>query len=364
MSDLRSFARDTERSVDQLPFEVMIARQRRARRQRAVVAVAAAVAAVLALTLAVAGLNQLRRQQVPSLPAPKPSPQLLVPDWTADQIVGHPAAFIVKQIQSRTDSRVLLTVWKRCQDPGPHDDCLGREALAVVDGAGHRLVTLGAVTDSLGQPSSVGDGLLREVGDGLWYWAHEDPGPYLLSATLSQPVPLTVLNSPVTHNFGVSSIECADQVGLCSLNISARTLERLAIPDVPDVRWATPTAQGCGLWGLAGVGTRTRLLIQQRDGTFAGVDLPADPYSTTMAEGGPSCEVAYYQSITQDKDQLVVSLDQGHTWQIRRTPLPQVAGYYEHQPRDRFLIPPRWADLPRMTNGSKAPGPLSPLSPR
>ncbi|NUS07767.1 MAG: hypothetical protein HOV97_34965 [Nonomuraea sp.] len=361
MSDLRSFARDTERSIDQLPFDVMITVQRRARRRRAAVAVATAVAAVLALTLAVAGVTQLRRPQIPSEPAPKPSPHLLVPSWTADDIIGHPAASIVKQLQSRTDPRTLLTVWKRCPTPTHDNDCLGQEAIAVVDGSGHRLVTLGAVTDALSQPSREGDGLLREVGDGLWYWAHENPGPYLLSATMSRPVPLTELNNPITHNFGVSSIECADQLGLCSLNVGARTLERLAIPDLPDTRWATPTAQGCGLWGLSGVGTRTRLVIQQRDGSFATADLPADPYSTTMAEGGPGCEVAYYQQVTERQDQLVVSSDQGRTWQVRQTPLPQVAGYYEHQPRDRFLMPPDWTKLPPMAHALEPPGPLSPL---
>ncbi len=361
MSDLRSFARETERSVDQLPFEVMIAVQRRARRRRALVAATAAVAAVLALTLTVAGLSQLRRPPIPSVPAPKPPSQLLVPTWTADDIVGHPAASIVKQLQSRSDSRTLLTVWKRCPTPTHDNDCLGQEAIAVVDGSGHQLVTMGAVTDTLSQPSRTGDGLLREVGNGLWYWAHENPGPYLLSATMSTPVPLTVLNRAVTHNYGVSSIECADQVGLCSLNVTAHTLERLAVPDLPDTRWATPTAQGCGVWGLSGAGTRTKLVIQQRDGSFASTDLPADPYSTTMAEGGPDCEVAYYQTVTPDQDQLVVSLDQGRTWQIRQTPMPQLAGYYEHQPRDRFLIPPRWQELPPMAHPLRPPGPLTPL---
>ena len=101
MSDLRSFARDTERSIDQPPFEVMIAARRRARRRRAAVTVAAAVAAVLALALAVAGLGQLHQKQIPA----RPAPQLLVPDWTADQIVGHPDAFVVKQLESRTHSR-------------------------------------------------------------------------------------------------------------------------------------------------------------------------------------------------------------------------------------------------------------------
>ncbi|MGO4600023.1 hypothetical protein [Terrabacter sp. 2RAF25] len=361
MSDLRSFARETERSIDQPPFEVMIATQRRARRRRAAVAVAAAVAAVLALTLAVAGLNQLRRPQIPSVPAPRPTLDLRVPNWTADQIVGFPAASIVKQFQARTDSRTMLTVWKRCPTPTHDNDCLGREAIAVMDGSGHRLVTLGAVTDAPAQPSGAGDGLLREVGNGLWYWAHENPGPYLLSATMSRPVLLTVVNGPATPNYGVSSIECADQVSLCSLNVAAGTLQRLAVPNVPDTRWATPTAQGCGLWGLAGVGTRPRLVIQQRDASFAVTDLPGDPNSTTMAEGGPNCEVAFYQSVTEHSDQLVVTLDQGRTWQIRQSPLPQVAGYYEHQPRDRFLIPPDWSKLPPMTHPLTPPGPLKPL---
>jgi hypothetical protein len=177
---------------------------------------------------------------------------------------------------------------------------------------------------------------------------------------MSQPVQLTVLDRP-TNSFGVPSIECADQVGLCTLNPSARTLERLSLPDVPDTRWATPTTQGCGLWGLTGVGANVRLIIQQRDGSFASAGLPTDAYSTTMAEGGPNCEVAYYQSVTESKDQLVVSLDQGKTWQIRQTPLPQVAGYYEHQPRDRFLIPPHWADLPPMAHPLKPPEALHPL---
>ncbi|KRB43575.1 MULTISPECIES: hypothetical protein [unclassified Terrabacter] len=357
MSDLRSFARDTERSVDPPPFEVMIAGRRRARHRRAAFSVAAAVAAVLALALALAGLGQLHHKQIPALPAP----QLLVPDWTADQIVDHPDAFVVKQLESHTDSRTVLTVWERCPHPDPHHDCLGREAIAVVDGSGHRLVTLGAVTNSSQQPSVAGDGLLREVAPGVWYWAHQHPGPYLVSATMRQPVQLTVSDRPATHGFGAPSIECADQVGLCTLDLNARTLGRLAIPQVPDTRWATPTALGCGLWGLAGVGANLRLVIQQRDGSFASADLPTAPYSTTMAEGGPNCEVAYYQNVTDNRDQLVVSLDHGKTWQIRQTPLPQVAGYYEHQPRDRFLIPPHWADLPPMTHPLKSPGTLHPL---
>ena len=284
-----------------------------------------------------------------------------MPDWTADQIADHPDAFIVKQLESKTQSQTVLTVWKRCPHPGTHNDCLGREAIAVVDGSGHRLVTLATVTGSTLQPTAGGRGLLREVGAGLWYWAHLDPGPYLLSATMAQPVQLTMPDQPVAHDFGVPSIECADQVGLCTLDQNAQTLERLAIPDVPDTRWATPTAQGCGLWGLAGVSAQPRLIIQQRDGSFASADLSADPNSTTMAEGGPNCEIAYYQSVADNKDQLVVSLDQGKTWQIRQTPLPQVAGYYEHQPRDRFLIPPDWADLPPMASPLEPPEALRPI---
>ena len=80
-----------------------------------------------------------------------------------------------------------------------------------------------------------------------------------------------------------------------------------------------------------------------------------------MAEGGPNCEVAYYQSLVSDKSQLVVSIDQGKTWQIRQSPLPQVAGYYEHQPRDRFLIPPHWADLPPTAHPLELPDALRPL---
>jgi hypothetical protein len=144
-------------------------------------------------------------------------------------------------------------VWKRCTQPRADHDCFGREAIAVVDGADNRFVTLGAVTGSRQQPSLGDDGLLREVGDGLWYWAHLNPGPYLVSATMSQPVQVSVMDGPVAHSFGVPSIECPDQVGLCTLEENARTLGRLAVPDVPDTRWATPTAEGCGLWGLAGV---------------------------------------------------------------------------------------------------------------
>jgi hypothetical protein len=357
MSDLRNFARDTERAIDQPPFEDMIAARRRARRRSSAVSVAAAVAAVLALALAVAGLGRLHQEPIPA----RPAPQLLMPDWTAEQIVDHPDAFVVKQLESKTQPGTVLTVWKRCPHPSPHNACLGREAIAVVDGSGHRLATLSTVTDSLPQPGAVGTGLLREVGAGRWYWAHLNPGPYLLSATMTQPVQLTVPDQPVAHDFGVASIECADQVGLCTLDQNAQTLERLAIPDVPDTRWATPTAQGCGLWGLAGVGAKPRLIIQQRDGSFASADLPGDPYSTTMAEGGPNCEIAYYQSVAENKEQLVVSLDQGHTWQIRQTPAPQVAGYYEHQPRDRFLIPPHWADLPPMAGPLKSPRAVRPL---
>jgi hypothetical protein len=357
MSDLHTFVRETERSVDQAPFEVMIATQRRARRRRSALTVAAAVGAVLALALAIAGLGQLGHRQVPS----GSPPQLLVPDWTADQIVEHPDAFVVQQLDSRADPSTTLTVWKRCTQPRPDHDCFGREAIAVGDGPDQRFVTLGAVTGSSQQPALGDDGLLREVGDGLWDWAHLNPGPYLLSTAMSQPVQLTVLDRPATPSFGVPSVECPDRVGLCTLDQNARTLERLAIPQVPKTRWATPTAKACGLWGLAGVGGNLRLIIQQRDGSFASADIPDDGAAATMAEGGTGCEVAYYQSVVGGSDQLVVSVDQGKTWQIRHAPMPQVAAYVEEQPRFRTLIPPRWAALPPMPHPLPPPRGLEPL---
>lgn len=357
MSDLHSFVRDTEFSVEQPRFEVMIATRRGARRRRAAVTIVAAVAAVLASALAVAGLGQLGHRDVPSGSAP----QLLVPDWTADEIVGHADAFVVNQVASRSDSSTTLTVWKRCTQPRADHDCFGREALAVVDGADNRSLTLGAVTGSRQQPSLGDDGLLREVGEGLWYWAHVNPGPYLVSATMSQPVQVTVMPGPVAHSFGVPSIECPDQLGLCILDEHARTLGRLAIPDVPDTRWATPTPEGCGLWGLAGLSGNLRLIIQQRDGSFASADIADDSPAAAMAEGGPNCEIAYYQAIVGNRYQLVVSLDQGKTWQIRRTSMPQMAGYAEKQPRLRTLIPPRWALLPPMPDPLPAPRGLQPL---
>ncbi|MGO4664398.1 hypothetical protein AB4Z14_21260 [Terrabacter sp. 2TAF16] len=357
MSDLIDFVCETERSVDQPPFAAMIVTQRQARRRRSAVTVTAALGAVLALVLAVAGLGQLGHRQLPSGPAP----QLLVPDWTADQIVEHPDAFVVAQVESRSQPNTTLTVWKRCTQPRADHDCFGREAIAVVDGSDARLVTLGAVTGSSQQPSLGDEGLLREVDDGLWYWAHQNPGPYLLSATMSQPAHLTVMDRAVAHSFGVPSIECADRVGLCTLDQNARTLERLAIPQVPHTRWATPTATGCGLWGLAGVGGNLRLIIQQHDGSFASADIPDDSAAAAMAEGGPGCEIAYYQSIGENRDQLVVSLDQGKTWQIRQTPMPQVAGYAEEQPRFRTLIPPRWTSLPPMPHPLPPPRGLQPL---
>ena len=357
MSDLHRFVRETERSVDQPPFEVMIATQREARRRRSAVTVAAAVAAILALALTVAGLGQLGHRQVPSGSAP----QLLVPDWTANQIVDQPDAFVVKQLESRAGPSTTLTVWKRCTQPRADHDCFGREAIDVVDGADHHFITLGAVTGSSQQPSLGDDGLLREVDDGLWYWAHQNPGPYLLSAAMSQPVQLTVRDRPFTHSFGVPSVECPDRVGLCTLDQSAMTLERLAIPQVPKTRWATPTAKTCGLWGLAGVGGNLRLIIQQRDGSFASADIPDDSAAATMAEGGPNCEVAYYQRVDESRDQLVVSLDQGKTWQVRQSPVPEVARYAEEQPRFRALIPPQWAALPPTPHPLPPPRGLQPL---
>lgn len=228
-------------------------------------------------------------------------------------------------------------------------------------GAGHRLTTLGAVTGSTEQPSLGDGGLLREIGAGQWYWAHRSPGPYLLAATTAGPVRLTVVDRPGRRGFGLPGIECADRVGLCTLDVHPRTLERVALPDVPDTRWATPTTAGCGLWGLAGAGGDLRLIIQQRDGSFASADIPEDRAATGMAEGGPHCEIAYYQGIADNRDQLVVSLDQGRTWQIRQTPLPQEAGYLEQQPRLRELLPPRWRHLPAMAHPLGPPGSLHPL---
>ncbi|KRC88325.1 hypothetical protein ASE25_15950 [Terrabacter sp. Root85] len=362
MSDLTTFARDTERRVAQPPFETLLWRQRRVRRRRAAWVSAAAVAAVLALAFAVSGLGRLGAQSLPAAPTPRLT-SVSVPDWTADEVVGHPDAFVAAQLESRTDRRIVLTVWKRCVAPRPDHDCLGREAIAVVDGTDDRFLVLGAVTGSSEQPSMGGPGLYREVGDGVWYWAHRGPGPYLLSATMRQPVALTVMDHPVAPPFGTSTVECADGAGLCTLDVNARTLERLAVPNVPDghTRWATPTSKGCGIWGLTGAGGDLRLVIQQRDGSFASADLPGDATPTSLAEGGAECEVAYYQSTADTQDQLVVSLDQGSTWQARRAPLPQLSGNIEEKPRLRVLIPPRWAALPEVTSPSGLPGPLKPL---
>lgn len=356
-ADLAAFARDTMSFIDQPPFPAVLATRRGQHRRRSVAAAAAGAVAAALAAVTITGVGQHHPAAAPSKTMPRP----LLPDWTAEQIVGNPDAFVVTQLASRTRISTVLTVWKRCAQPRPDHDCLGREAIAVADGAGHQLTALGGVTGSTEQPSLGDDGLLREVGAGQWYWAHRNPGPYLLSAAMSGPVQLTVLDRPLTRSFGVPGIECADRVGLCTLNVSARTLERLALPNVPDTRWATPTPTGCGLWGLAGAGGDLRLIIQQRDGAFASADIPEDRAPTGMAEGGPNCEIAYYQSVAENQEQLVVSLDQGRTWQIRQTPMPQVAGLLEQEPRLRELIPPHWTHLPAMPHPLKPPGPLHPL---
>jgi hypothetical protein len=360
MSELTTFARDTERRVEQPSFETLVWRQRRARRRRAAWVSAAAVAAVLALALAVSGLGRLGAQRLPSAPTPQLT-SVAVPDWSADEVVGHPDAFVAAQLESRVDRRTVLTVWKRCVAPRADHDCLGREAIAVVDGTDHRLLVLGAVTGSSNQPSLGAPGLYREVGDGIWYWAHTGPGPYLLSATMHQQVPLTVMDRPATKPYGTPAVECADGVGLCSLDVNARTLERLAVPTLDGVRWATPTTKGCGIWGVAGAGGDVRLVIQQRDGSYASADLPDDSTPMSLAEGGPECEVAYYQGSSASETQLAVSLDQGRTWQARRAALPQLSGLIEEKPRLRVLIPPRWAALPEVARPAGLPGPLKPL---
>ena len=360
MSDLTSFARETESRVNMPAFETLVVRHHRERRRRALVATAAAVAAVLAVALAVSAIGRGTGSRVPSAPAPVLT-SVTVPGWSADQIVGHPDAFVVAQLESRTDRSIVLTRWKRCVVPTPDHDCFGREALAVVDGIDHRLLVLGAVTGSSTQ-QSVGDpGLLREVGDGVWFWAHRNPGPYLLSPVMRQPVQLTVMDHAVPPRFGTPAIECADGVGLCTLDANARTLERLALPDIDGIRWAVPTTQGCGLWGLAGAGGDLRLVLQQRDGSFATDDLSDEAPMTSLAEGGTDCEVAVYQGTSSTQAQLVVSLDEGATWQVRRAPLPQLAGLIEAEPHLRVLLPPRWAALPATTSPLGLPGPLKPL---
>ena len=359
MSDLTSFARDTERRVSIPAFETLVARHHRERRRHALVASAAAVAAVLVVALAVVALGRGAGSRVPSAPAPVLT-SMAVPGWSADQIVGHPDAFVVAQLESRSDRSIVLTTWKRCVVPVADHDCLGREAMAVVDGTDHRLLVLGAVTGSSNQPSVGDSGLLREVGDGVWFWAHRNPGPYLLSPVMRQPVQLTVTGDPVPPRYGTPAIECADEVGLCTLDVNARTLERLALPDVDGIRWAVPTARGCGLWGIAGAGSDLRLVIQQRDGSFATADLSQHASMTSLAEGGTGCEVAVYQGTSDRQAQLVVTLDDGATWQVRRAPLPQVAGLIETEPHLRVLLPPRWAALPAITSGLGLPGPLTP----
>ena len=356
MSDLTALVRDTERFLDQPPFDDMIAARRRGRRRRALRTSGAVVAALLATALVIGGLGRPGRAQGSAERLPG-----LLPGWTADEIVGHPDAFVVWQMSAHTYPPQVLRVWKRCASPRADHDCFGREAIEVTDDEGHRLTALGAVTGSSEQAELGDDGLFREVGDGVWYWAHRGPGPYLVSATMSRPVELTLRDPPSRRAFGVPSIECPDRVGVCTLDTAARTVDRLARPDVPDSRWSTPTPAGCGLWALAGTGGNLRLVIQQRDGSFATADIPDDDVETTMAEGGPDCEVAYYQAVAEDRYQLVVSLDQGRTWAIRQAPVLEVAGLLEQQPRPRTLIPPQWETLPGVRDPLDPPGPLQPL---
>ncbi|WP_323100300.1 hypothetical protein [Intrasporangium sp. YIM S08009] len=356
MSDLAALARDTERFLDPPPFELMIAARRRGRRRGVLRASGAAVAALLAVSLLVAGLGWLggEHRSAQALPG-------LLPEWTADEIVGHPDAFVVRQLSSHSYPPRVLRVWKRCASPTADHDCLGREAIAVTDDDGHRLTALGAATGSSEQPDLGDDGLFREVEDGVWYWAHRSPGPALFSATMDRPAELTFRDRAVTHAFGVPGIECPDRVGVCTLDTAARTIDRLARPDVPDSRWSTPTPAGCGLWALAGTGGNLRLVIQQRDGSFATADIPDDDVAAMMAEGGPDCEVAYYQAVAGDRFQLVVSLDQGRTWSIHRAPVLEVAGLVEKEPRPRTLIPPQWQALPSVRDPLDPPGSLQPL---
>ena len=359
MADLAALGRDTERCVDPPPFEEMIAARRRGRRRGHLRAACAAAGVLTLVWLAVGAVAQPGAAQ-------RPAETLsgLLPPWTAAEIVGHPDAFVVRQQSSHTYPPRVLRVWKRCASATADHDCFGREAIAVTDDSGQRLTTLGAVTGSSQQPDLGDDGLLREVADGVWYWAHRDPGPYLVSATMHGPVVLTVGNHPVNPGFGTPSIECPDRVGLCTLDLSAGTVTPLARPDVPGARWATPTPEGCGLWALAGIGGDLRLVVQQRDGSFATADIPDDDAVATMAEGGADCAVAYYQSVAADRYQLVVSLDQGRTWSVRQVPATQVAGLVEPQPRPRTLVPPRWQHLPRVRDPLGTPGPLQPIAVR
>ena len=357
MSDLTrlasDLASDTERLIDQPPFEEMIAARRRRHRRRRVRAAGAVVGVLVVLALALTGAARLGGTPVESEAVTQ-----LLPRWPADEVVGHPDAFVTTQLHSRGYPPTVLRVWKRCVRPRDDHDCFGREAIAVTDHDGHRLTTLGAVTGSSQQPDLGDEGLFREVADGVWYWAHRDPGPYLVSATVTGPVVLTVRDRPVTPGFGTSSIECPDRVGLCTLDTAERTVTPLARPDVPDARWSTPTPAGCGLWALAGIGGDLRLVIQQRDGSFATADIPDDGVAATMAEGGPDCAVAYYQAVTPERDQLVVSIDQGRTWAVRQVPAPQVAALVEQEPRPRTLLPPRWQQLPVVRDPLETPGPL------
>lgn len=362
MSDLTAFARDTERRVRQPAYEELVARHRRRQVRRVALLCAAAVLAVAAVALLPVRVGRPSAERLPALPAPEFT-SVAVPGWSAEQMVGHPDAFVVTQLESRADRRTVLTVWKRCATPAPDQDCLGREAIAVVDGTGHRLVALGAVTAASSRPSPQAPDLFREVGDGLWYWAHVGPGPYLLSPTLRQPVPLTVQDRAEAVPYGTPTVECADGVGLCALDPDARTLQRIALPAVDGVRWATPTAKGCGIWGLAAAGGDPRLVVQQRDGSFAAVALARTTTGITMAEGGPGCEVAVYQGVSDMVSELLVSLDDGATWQVRGPiPPPQhLAGLVEEKPRLRVLLPARWAALPATRSSHALPGPRTPL---
>ncbi|EWT00676.1 hypothetical protein N865_14040 [Intrasporangium oryzae NRRL B-24470] len=358
MSDLKAFAREAAAAVVPPAYERLVAEERRRARRRTAALAIAVVAVLVGATAAIGLLGRARADRAPAVPHPTLT-SVTVPPWTAAEIVGNPDAKVTGQFASATDHTVTLTVWRRCITPAPDHDCYGIEAFSVVDGAGHRLLVRGGIVHSSAQATLDNPGVLREVDDGVWYWAHQDPGPYLLSATLPEPARVTVMDRPVAPRYGTSTVECANGDGLCHLDVRARTLERLQLPSLVGIRWASPTT--CGLWGLMGAGQNVKLVIQQPDDSFTTVGLSDRAHATTMAEGGRNCEIAVYQSVTDYQAQLLVSLDHGRTWQVRSTPLPQGAGLYEQYPHLRVLLSPQWAQLPTTTSPIGMPGPLTPL---
>ena len=243
-----------------------------------------------------------------STPTPTAEPW---PPTSPAGVIGHPygrKAYVVESPQAANHRAV---VWERCHGA---TDALTRtcdtgefaRAAEVVDGTGHRQ-TLMLEEGALVRPAFDGNFAITTSGS---------DAVQLVSPTMKAPRKLAVRTGG-RPTPGQRFMECAS--GPCLVDLHG-TVTLLDLPG--GAQWDTNTTSGwVGFQGVDAAAGSARVFIQQRDQTFATVDVtmnvPTQEGEMPFASAWPDGSVALVASTASGFAQVAVSTDRGRTWQVR-----------------------------------------------